>query len=436
MILLFNTLMLFVLLIAFPVILSLVLTSEKRRKTVLQRLGFGQFPKQKSKKRGSTETEQPVWVHALSVGETFSSIELVKTLRKKFNHRKIYFSVSTATGFDEARKRLAPETDHIFFYPYDLVFVVRKIIRRVSPSLFVLVESDLWPTFLLELKKMNVPSVLVNARLSSGSFVGYKRFSMIMLPVLNTFEKICVQSEEQGRRFMQIGVKPNKICVTGNLKFDQKPDTVSTTNRVSMKKALAISENSKVFLAGSTHPGEEKMLLESFKRLKSEFPELVMIIAPRNPERADEICGLAMGSGLTAAKMGQKETNAPEVIVVDTMGILGRLYAIADIAFVGGSLVNFGGHNPLEPAIFAKPILFGIYMSDFPEISQMLLRAKGAVQVKNPKDLYHRVRDLLTDPAKGEIIGTHAFEVFQANQGAVEKTAAVIKQIDRYFHEQ
>ncbi len=436
MILLFNTLMLFVLLIAFPVILPLVLTSEKRRKTVLQRMGFGQFPKQKSKKRGSTETKQPVWVHALSVGETFSSIELVKTLRKKFNQRKIYFSVSTATGFDEAKKRLAPETDHIFFYPYDLVFVVKKIIRRVSPSLFVLVESDLWPTFLLELKKRNVPSVLVNARLSSESFAGYKKFSMIMMPVLNTFEKICVQSEEQGRRFMQIGVKPDKICVTGNLKFDQKRETVSPANRVSMKRALAISENSKVFLAGSTHPGEEKMLLESFKLLKSEFPELVMIIAPRNPERADEICGMVMGSGLTAAKMGLQETCAPEVIVVNTMGILGRLYAIADIAFVGGSLVNFGGHNPLEPAIFAKPILFGVYMSDFPEISQMLLRAKGAVQVKNPEDLYHRVRDLLTDPAKGEIIGNHAFEVFQANQGAVEKTAAVIKQIDRYFHEQ
>lgn len=436
MILLCNTLLLFVLLIAFPLILPLVLSSRKRRKTVLQRLGFGQFTRQKSQKSGLPQTDHPVWVHALSVGETFSSIELVKALKKKFNRRKIYFSVSTATGFIEAKKRLASETDHIFFYPYDLVFVVKKIIRRVSPSLFVLVESDLWPTFLLELKKKNIPAVLVNARLSSGSFKRYKRFSMIMMPVLNTFEKICVQSEQQGKRFMQIGVKPDKIRVTGNLKFDQRPEPVLPANRVSMKRALAVSENSKVFLAGSTHPGEEKILLASFKHLKAEFPELVMIIAPRNPERADEICGLAMGSGLTAAKMGQKKTPAPEVIVVDTMGILGRLYAIADIAFVGGSLVNFGGHNPLEPAIFAKPILFGSYMNDFPEISQMLLGAQGAIQIKNPEHLYHSVRDLLIDPVKGQKIGKNAFGVFHVNQGAVEKTAAVIRQIDRYFNEQ
>jgi 3-deoxy-D-manno-octulosonic-acid transferase len=430
MILLCNTIILFGFISAFPVILPLVLSSKKRRKTVLQRLGFNEFYHQALKSSNSVPDHQPVWIHALSVGETLASVELVKTLRKSMPHRRIYFSVSTATGFDEAQKHLADQTDVIFFYPYDLLFVVRKILRQVSPSLFILVESDIWPTFLLELKKMSIPAILVNARLSSSSFAGYKKLSWIMKPVLNSFSRICAQSVEQGNRFVQIGVKPDKICITGNIKFDKKTDHVSLQNVVSIRKSLAISETQKIFLAGSTHPGEESILLESFVRLKSTFSDLLLIIVPRNPDRADEICRLASISGLVAKKMSREKSDFPDVVVVDSMGILSKLYAIADVAFVGGSLAAFGGHNPLEPAAFEKPIMFGPDMSDFPEISQMLLDAGGAIVVEHSEHIYQSVSGLLNDPLKAREIGKKGFNVFQANQGSVEKTIAVIKEIE------
>jgi len=408
----------------------MILTSKKRRKTVLQRLGFTRFSQQKTKNINLSPDHQPIWIHALSVGETLSAAELVKTVKKNFPNRKLIFSVSTATGFDEARKRLADETEYIFFYPYDILFVVKKVLRQVSPSLFVLVESDIWPTFLLELKKMNVPTVLVNARLSSSSFVGYKRLSWIMRPVLNSFSKICVQSDEQGKRFVQIGVKPDKICVTGNMKFDQKTELVSRKNIISIRKSLLISENKKIFLAGSTHPGEESILLESFVRLRSTFSDLVLVIVPRNPDRADEVCRSASDSGLVVKKMSRDKSDSSDVVVVDVMGVLGKLYAIADAAFVGGSLVACGGHNPLEPAAFAKPMIFGPDMSDFPEISRMLLHAGGAIEVRNTEHIVQTVREFLTDPVKARKVGKKAFEIFQANQGAVEKTVAVIKKIE------
>jgi 3-deoxy-D-manno-octulosonic-acid transferase len=430
MILLCNTIMLFSLILAFPLVVPMILTSKKRRKTVFQRLGFNGFSQQRTKKGNLSPDHQPVWIHALSVGETFASVELVKALRKSIPHRKIFFSVSTATGFDEAGKRLANDTDHIFFYPYDIIFVVRKVLRQVSPSLFILVESDIWPNFLLELKRMNIPAILVNARLSSSSFVGYKRLSWIMRPVLNSFSRICTQSDEQGKRFVQFGVKPDKICVTGNMKFDQKTDPVSGQNVASIRTSLAIPENKKVFLAGSTHPGEESILMESFLRLRSTFSDLVLVIVPRNPDRADEVCRLAFDSGLVVKKMSREKPDSADVVVIDTMGVLHKLYAIADVAFVGGSLVAFGGHNPLEPAAFAKPIIFGPDMNDFPEISQMLLGAGGAIEVKNMEHIYQSVRELLTDPIKAREVGKKAFEIFQANQGAVEKTVAVIEKIE------
>jgi 3-deoxy-D-manno-octulosonic-acid transferase len=425
-----NTIILFGFILSFPVILPLVLTSKKRRKNVLQRLGFNTFSCRKIKNSNSMPDHQPIWIHALSVGETLASVELVKTIRKSMPHRKIYFSVSTVTGFDEAQKHLANEIDIIFFYPYDILFIVRKILRQVSPSLFILVESDIWPTFLLELKKMDIPAILVNARLSSSSFIGYKRLSWIMKPVLNSFSRICTQSVEQGKRFVQIGVKPDKICITGNIKFDKEPDHVSVQNVVLLRKSLAISETKKIFLAGSSHPGEESILLESFCRLKPAFSDLLLILVPRNPERADEICRLASISGFVVKKMSQEKPDSPEVLVVDSIGILSKLYAIADVAFVGGSLAAFGGHNPLEPAAFEKPIIFGPDMSDFPEISQMLVEAGGAIVVNNVEHIYQSVSELLNDPIKAREIGKKGFDVFQANQGAVEKTVAVIKEIE------
>ncbi len=409
-----------------PVILPLVLTSKKRRRTVLQRLALVGLPESEGACDKKNGDEKPVWIHALSVGETIASVELLKKLRRDMPHAKLYFSTSTATGFDEASKALSGVVDRVFFYPYDFLFAVRKVLRRICPSAFILIESDIWPTFLSELEKAKIPAVLVNGRLSPASYAGYKRLSFLMKPVFNAFRAVCAQSEEQGARFESIGVAREKIKVTGSIKFDRKITVPDESSRIALKKSLGAGGNRKILLAGSTHPGEESVLLEAFGILKPDFPDLTLVLVPRDHERADEVLRLALEAGYKAKKMSRNESDETEVLVVDAMGVLASLYSVADVAFVGGSLAAFGGHNPLEPAAFAKPILFGPDMSDFPEISRMLLDAKGAVRVRNARQFAETVSMLLTDQKKAEKIGRNAFDLFHSNQGAVDRTAAVI----------
>jgi 3-deoxy-D-manno-octulosonic-acid transferase len=422
----YHTVLLAALVFFSPVILPLVLASKKRRTTVLQRLALIGVPEGKGACGKRNDGEKKLWIHALSVGETIASVELLKKLRKDMPNARLYFSTSTATGFDEANKTLGSVADMIFFYPYDFIFAVRRVLRRICPSAFILVESDIWPTFLLELQKTKVPAVLVNGRLSPASFAGYKRLSFLMKPVFNTFRTVCVQSEEQGARFESIGVAREKIRVTGSIKFDRKVPTLDQEARIGLRKKLGATPNGKVLLAGSTHPGEESVLLEAFALLKPKFPDLTLVLVPRDHERADEVVRMAVEAGCGTQRMSRNESDEAEVLVVDVMGVLASLYAVADVAFVGGSLAPFGGHNPLEPAAFAKPILFGPDMSDFPEISRMLLDAKGAVQVRNARQLAETASNLLSNPRKAENLGRNAFELFQANQGAVQRTAAIV----------
>ena len=429
MLLVYHTILLTALIFLFPVVLPLVLSSKKRRRTVLQRLGLAGLPE---KTNGCSQTpleKGPLWVHALSVGETFASVELVERLRRDMPDAKIYFSVSTDTGYAEARKKLSSIADRLFFYPYDFLFSVRRVQRRICPSAFVLVESDIWPTFLFELQKMKVPAVLVNGRLSPASYRGYKRLSFLMKPVFETFSAICVQSEGQGERFRGIGISSGKIRVTGNMKFDHRVQELDDDSKLSLKKSLGVEGLRKVFLAGSTHPGEESIILDAFSSLSTRYPDLALVLVPRDHERADEVCRMAAQARLSVKKLSQGKPGRSDVVVVDVMGVLAKLYSVADVAFVGGSLAPFGGHNPLEPAAFAKPILFGPDMSDFPEISRLLLEAGGAVQVKDAGQVESAVFRFLYDPNYAETTGRNAMSVFSSNRGAVERTAAVVRQI-------
>ena len=427
MITLYNIILTIGITVGIPLIIPIILLSEKRRKTFLQRLGVKRLPENILFKR-----DKPIWIHALSVGEVFSSVPLVMKLKKRFKDKRIVFSASTKTGFEIANKLFKKNVDSIFFFPFDLLFSVKYITGKIDPAIVIIVESDIWPNFLFEMKKRHVPVILINARLSKRSFKGYKRFSFIFNKLFLSFAKICTQSIEDARRFMLLGIPSNMISTTGNIKFDQPYDPVSEKAIELLKQSMHIYQPAKkILMAGSTHEGEESILIDAFSRIRKDFADTVLVVVPRNPERARSVLKLCKSAGFLSILMKNFENvdkdEKFDVIVVDVIGILKRLYAIADVAFVGGSLVALSGHNPLEPAAFSKPIIFGQYMSDFAHISQMLVDSGGAVQVENANSLYETIADILSDSDKARNMGEKAFRVFNANKGAVEKTLKVIE---------
>lgn len=419
--------------LGFPLIILLILVSDKRRKTVLQRLGIKRLPESIRENRVDGPENRPVWVHALSVGEVLSSIELVKGLRAGLKRRNIVFSVSTKTGFEIASKLLKEHVDSIFYFPYDFLVSVKYIARQVDPGLVLIVESDIWPNFLSEMEKREVPVILVNARLSEKSFSGYGKIPFFSKKLLSFFTKICVQSNEDALRFNLLGVPSNKIITTGNIKFDQEYDLISEMEIEKLKQIMHIKPYQKILLAGSTHKGEEEIVCDAVAKVKKRFPNLFLIITPRDPERAESVCRICKAAGLFAVTMSDIENIEPDAeidaIIVDKIGVLRRLYALADIAFIGGSLVKSGGHNPLEPAAYSKPVMFGRDMSDFRDIAYLLVESGGAVRVEDAESIYTVVSKLLADDRKVGEMGNRALKVFNANKGAVEKTLSAVEWI-------
>jgi 3-deoxy-D-manno-octulosonic-acid transferase len=281
------------------------------------------------------------------------------------------------------------------------------------------------------MKKRQVPVILVNSRLSKKSFFGYKRLGLFAKQVFLNFFHICTQTLEDAGRFQELGVPFHRITVTGNVKFDVTHQIQGSQETNRLRQSMHIQTARKVFLAGSTHPGEESMLLDAFSRIKHHEGDLLLIVAPRNPQRAGSVFRIFDSAGYSVGLMKELKKISSgkrlDVIIIDTIGLLKKLYAIADITFIGGSLVNCGGHNPLEPAAFSKPIIFGHDMSDFADISRMLLDAGGAVRVKDAKDLYNTLVSLMENDKRALEMGKNALGVLTANKGAVEKTIKVIK---------
>jgi 3-deoxy-D-manno-octulosonic-acid transferase len=429
-IVLYNILFLIAMTLGFPLIIPMVLISDKRRKTILQRLGMARLPVKSTRGKADKFVKNFIWIHALSVGEVISSIPLVKGLKENFHARDIAFSASTKTGFDIAKQYLTNSVHSIFYFPYDLVFSVKHVVKRIDPAIVIIVETDIWPNFLYEMKKRQVPVVLVNAKLSKKSFLGYKRLGLFAKQVFLNFFHVCTQSLEDAARFQELGVPSDRVTITGNVKFDGVHQTLIPQETDRLKQSLSIRNARKIFLAGSTHPGEESILLDAFSRIKHYQENLLLIVAPRNPERAGSISRMFKAAGFSVGLMNELAFTSSgsnlDVIIIDTIGLLNKLYAIADIAFIGGSLVNCGGHNPLEPAAFSKPIIFGPDMSDFTDISRKLLDGNGAIRVKDSGGLYNALLSLMQNEKRALEMGKNALEVLTSNKGAVEKTIEVI----------
>lgn len=422
----YNTLMIALACLCCPLWLALVSLREKYRLTFLKRLWMQGLEK------SSTSTE--VWIHALSVGEVLSAEPLVKALAGKYGSENLVFTASTHTGHQTAMRVIAPHVRAVRHFPYDTLFSMNRALSVIRPRKVVIVETDLWPNFLYCLSRRRIPVFLANARLSGRSYRGYKRIAFIMLPLLSIFRRICVQAERDRDRFLDLGLSAEKVAIAGNLKFDQPPVSLSDEERGQLQTVLGLRAENPVWVAGSTHPHEEAILGRALLQLREHGLDATLILAPRDPKRAVDVCDELRQLGLEAVPFGQLENQKrPQeaVVVIDRIGILRQLYALADVAFVGGSLVNEGGHNPLEPASVAKPVLFGPYTDDFDWISRALEREGGAFRVSDAEQLGAAIENLLKDKAQCERVGKLAQEVFEGHQGSVVRTLAIVGESSR-----
>ena len=410
--------------LGLPFFVVKALTLEKRRATIWKRLGVGL-------NRVKLTDDKLVWIHALSVGEVLSSTALIKKFKEAYHDYSVALSVSTLSGYEVARECFADETDCIFFFPYDFIWTVKRFIKRIDPCLFLLIETDLWPNFLNELRKCGVPAILVNGRISPSSHLGYKRFSFFSKQLMSGFACCCMQTETDARRIISIGAPEEEVEVTGNIKFDVPPVSASDEEISELRASMGIRPEAKVFVAGSTHEGEETIILRCFESLKRTFPDLVLVVVPRDPARANGVHRMFKQAGFLAFLRTEFDKSdsglMPEAIIVDTIGELRQLYGMANVVFVGKSLVNLGGQNPVEPAALGKPILFGPYMFNFELVAEMLMQHGGALQVTNEEELSEHVKGLLSDPKRSSAMGMEAYKVFQMNRGAIARTMRIVE---------
>jgi 3-deoxy-D-manno-octulosonic-acid transferase len=369
-----------------------------------------------------------LWVHALSVGELLSAIPLLEALRNRYPSREIVFSVKTATGLEIARERLRGKIDYLLPMPLDFWWSVRRMIKNINPAIYILVETDIWPGLISSLKKRAIKTILVNGRVSPHTGRSYMRWRFFIKKMLRSLELFLMQTELDKNRIIRGGISPDKVKVTGNIKFDRKWRPLDDRERNRWLKLLN-RKNGLIWVAGSTHRPEEKIIFNVFDELLKSFPDLSLIIGPREAHRFDEVYYLARDLGFRAIRRTElpAENQEYNVFILNTLGELGQVYGLADVAFVGGSLASIGGHNVLEPAFFGMPVLFGPYTYNFAAMSQLLIKCGGGKMVADESELLHAMVELLGKKNKREQMGERAKRFVEQNQGALERVIGILK---------
>lgn len=394
--------------------LPFLLLKEKRRKTVFKRLGLQQFPV-------AVKSGRPIWVHALSLGELLSCEALMQALRERVQDRPIYLSVSTLSAMQLAEDRFRASVDELFYFPLDLWWSVRRALKRVNPAVIAFIETDIWPGFQHQTRAARIPVLLVNGRLSPDSQQAYRRFRSLFVPALNTFRTIYPQSSTEAQRYRDVGVQAERLGYTGNLKFDVADALQSTTDKAALRNRLGVKTDDLVLLAGSTHPGEEQAVLDAFEKVRQRIGLAKLIIVPRHPARGAEVLELARRRRLVVHAFTSGKAAAPwDVTVVDAIGVLSKLYTIARVSFVGGSLVPKGGQNPLESAAGGCPVVFGSDMSDFPDIAMWLVQHGAATQIEESAMLADAWLEILSSDDRWRAMSRAGRRVVEENRGATD----------------
>ena len=412
-----------------PYLLYQAIRYRKYVRSLRQRLGYLPLS-------FNLDGDDSIWIHAVSVGEVLTARALLPELRERYPRLRIFLSTTTMTGQQVARNNLQ-YVDEVFYFPFDLRFIVRRTLRLVRPKLFIVMETEIWPNLLRACREAGVKTVLVNGRISSRSYPRYRMARGFFRVVLSDIDRFCMQSAESARRIVEIGADPARVLVTGSLKFDSldipgAAGAAADRGRNRVLRYFRIAPERPVVMAASTLKGEEEPVFEAFQRIRANRSNALLIIAPRKPERFDEVERIARRGGWNVARRSELRVDAEprnDVIVLDTIGELAQLYQIGTVVFVGGSLVDAGGHNILEPAVFGKPIVFGPHMENFAEIAQAFLEQGAAVQVKSGRELETALLELLGDPVRRASLGAAARALVEANRGARAKSLGAIAQL-------
>jgi 3-deoxy-D-manno-octulosonic-acid transferase len=370
--------------------------------------------------------EPRCWVHAVSVGESAAAVPLVEGIRRRWPELGIVVSTITPTGARIVGERLAGTAVHRYF-PIDLPGPVRRALDAARPRFFIAIETELWPNFLRALARRRIPAMIANGRISDRSFRRYRWVRGLMRRVLADVAVFAMQTDEDARRIIALGAPPSRVVVTGNLKSDLLPEAAADDS-AAWRARLHLGAGARLWIAGSTHRGEEAVVLDAFLRARARCPELALLLAPRHPERAGEVEELIRARGLVAARRSRLPADAAPgaVVILDTVGELAALYALAEVVFVGGSLVPVGGHNVLEPAMRGKPVLVGPHTSNFREGAELLQRSGGGLVVKDGPELERELARLLEDRELARRMGDAARAAFAGRQGAVNATLDLV----------
>ncbi len=421
-----------VLIVAFFAVMSpsLIYHAVRYRKyigSLSQRLGYLPIS-------FNLDADESIWIHAVSVGEVLTARALLPELRARYPKLRLFLSTTTLTGQQIARNNLQ-YVDEVFYFPFDLSFIVNRTLELVKPRLFIMMETEIWPNLLRACDRSGVKTMLVNGRISSRSYPRYRLARPFFRRVLRHVDRFCMQSDESARRVADIGADRDRIMVTGSLKFDSLEipgSSPADRGRNRVLRYFRLAPDRPVVIAASTVKGEEEAVLDAFQRIRATMTNALLIIAPRKPERFDDAERLARRAGWNVARRTELRVDAEprhDVVVLDTIGELAQLYQVATAVFVGGSLVDSGGHNILEPAVFGKPIIFGPYMQNFAEIARTFLDNDAAIQVRSARELESVLSGLLGDPVRRARLGAAARALVEANRGARTKTLAAIAQL-------
>jgi len=412
----YSFLLLFIGLVLSPIIFVLFILKPKLRAGFWQKMGF--YPDLKGNKT--------IWIHAVSVGEVNAVEGYIKKLKQQYPDCNLVLTTVTRTGQQVAKSKLSKVVNHITYFPYDFNFSVKSALKAIDPKLVIIAETEIWPNFSHEINKAGIPLVLVNGRISPNSYKNYKKFRFFIEKFLKNYSLILMQTEEDRKRIIDIGADPLKVEVMGNLKFDNT-NVLEQAEIENLKKSFE-KNNRKILIAGSTHKNEDEIILSVYSRLKNGFNNLKLIVAPRHPERNDQVLKLISETGF---KFGLRSKNSnfndSDIILLDTMGELSKIYAICDIAFIGGSFSNTGGHNPLESAIYGVPVVSGPTIFNFKDIYSYMTAHNGSVIANNEQELYEKLTDLLINSEKYQEMSRNCINIFESNKGALDLAISKIR---------
>lgn len=391
-----------------------------------QRLGFFPTATQEQLKR-----QRPFWVHAPSVGEILATRPFLRALKETFPETPILLSALTPTAYAAAREKMT-EADVVIYFPLDYPLFVKRVLHSINPAAFFFTETEMWPNFLLALARRRIPTFLVSGRFSTRALARYRFLSPLFQPVFQSLTRCCMQTSADAERFIAAGARKAQVSATGNFKMDGVSE--GSARGLTILKEAGLADRP-LLIGASTHPGEEEFLLRVFRRLRVTVPTLLLLLAPRHPQRFPDVEQLLMREGWRYLKRNQSSpgtTEEIEVFLLDTLGELSSFYHSAALTFVGGSLVKGpGGHSVIEPALSRTPVCFGPYTWNFSTVVEQLIQAGGGFEVRQEDDFHRQALPLLTDPQRCQEAGRRAYEVVKQGQGAAQRTMAVVLEILR-----